>query len=289
MSLEVRLDSIVKMVEKELSNLLPTLSDRSDDLVHAMRYAVLAGGKRLRPILLIQTGNLFGIGDEQLIRTAAALEIVHCYSLIHDDLPCMDDDDYRRGNPTVHRKFDEATAVLAGDALLTLAFEVLADAKTNKDPSIRGSLISELARAAGIGGMVGGQMIDIRASEHTLDQSALERMQQLKTGALFRYAVVAACLIAGASESETNTLTNFAEKFGLAYQIADDIADSKAESSAMIRDSSATIEAGNFVTLLGIEQARSRVEKLKQQCSEHLRHFEDRGETLLKTMNYVFR
>ncbi len=289
MSFECRLNAIAEKVERELSNVLSTLSDNSDDLVRAMRYAVLGGGKRLRPVLLIQTGNLFGICDEKLVRTAAALELVHCYSLIHDDLPCMDDDDFRRGKPTVHRKFDEATAVLAGDALLTLAFEVLADVKTHEDPLVRVSLISELAGAAGVAGMVGGQMIDIRISERTLDQSTLERMQQLKTGALFRYAVVAACLIGKASESDTRTLTKFAEIFGLAYQIADDIADSTAESSAASIDSISAIETGNFVTIFGIEKAKLRLQELIQQCTEYLKQFGDRGDGLSKTINYIFR
>lgn len=290
MSTEERLKLLAGKVETELSNVLPALSDENDDLVRAMRYAVLGGGKRLRPILLILTGNLLGISDEYLIKPAAALELVHCYSLIHDDLPCMDDDDFRRGSPTVHRKFGEATAVLAGDSLLTLAFEVLADSKANADHQIRLSLVTELARASGTAGMVGGQMLDLRASDLTPTRESLERMQQLKTGALFRFAVLAGCMIGKASPEETEILVGFAEKFGLAYQIADDIADELGETAETGGDSSTglRLEASNFVTIFGVEKAKRRVDDLTRQGKKLLLQFEDRGQALSQFVDYIF-
>ena len=286
-----RLTAIAEKVEKELNLILPTNLGQADCLSRAMRYAVLGGGKRLRPILLVQTGNLFGVSDDQLIRSGTALELVHCYSLIHDDLPCMDDDDFRRGQPTVHRKFDEATAVLAGDALLTLAFEVMADESTHFDPSIRIQLISELARASGDKGMVGGQMLDIRAGEGTLDQQYIERMQQLKTGALFRFAVFAGCLIGEASGTEIQTLLRFAENFGLAYQIADDIADAEIETGALAGNSapSSHREAGNFVTIFGLKETKSRLAVLTKECLDCLKPLEERGEFLSETVRYLLK
>ena len=289
MGTEERLKLLAGKVETELSNVLPALSDENDDLVRAMRYAVLGGGKRLRPILLILTGNLLGISDEYLVRPAAALELVHCYSLIHDDLPCMDDDDFRRGSPTVHREFDEATAILAGDSLLTLAFEVIADSKTNADDQIRLSLVTELARAAGTAGMVGGQMLDLRASDLTPTRESLERMQRLKTGALFRFAVLAGCMIGKASRTDTKILVGFAEKFGLGYQIADDIADDLGETAETSGDSTTglTLEASNFVTIFGVEQAKRRVDDLTRQCKKLLLQFEDRGKALSQFVDYI--
>ena len=290
MSIEERLKLLAGKVESELSNVLPALPDESDDLVRAMRYAVLGGGKRLRPILLILTGNLLGITDEYLVKPAAALELVHCYSLIHDDLPCMDDDDFRRGSPTVHREFGEATAVLAGDSLLTLAFEVLADSKVNLDHQIRLSLVTELARASGTAGMVGGQMLDLLASDLTPTRESLERMQQLKTGALFRFAVLAGCTIGKASQEGTEILVGFAEKFGLAYQIADDIADERGETAERGGDSATglTLEASNFVTIFGVEKAKRRVDDLRRQCKKLLLQFEDRGQALSQFVDYIF-
>ena len=290
MSIEERLNLLAGKVESELSNILPALPNENDDLVRAMRYAVLGGGKRLRPILLILTGNLLGISDEYLVKPAAALELVHCYSLIHDDLPCMDDDDFRRGAPTVHRKFGEATAVLAGDSLLTLAFEVIADSKANADHQIRLNLVTELARASGTAGMVGGQMLDLLASDLTPNRESLERMQQLKTGALFRFAVLAGCMIGKASQEETEISIEFAEKFGLAYQIADDIADEHGEKAETDWGSAAglTLEASNFVTIFGVDQAKRRVDDLTRQCKERLLQFGDRGQALCQFVDYIF-
>jgi farnesyl diphosphate synthase len=193
-------------------------------LVEAMRYSVLGGGKRLRPFLLIETARLAGCEARTrgVLRAAAALELVHCYSLVHDDLPAMDNDDFRRGKASLHRAFDEATAILAGDALLTLAFDVLADPSTHRDPEVRTGLVSGLAKAAGLGGMVGGQVYDMAKSDY---RAILIRM---KTAALFRFAAEAGCLFAKAEAETRKTLTRFGEVLGTAFQLADDIADKDA-------------------------------------------------------------
>lgn len=291
MKIEARLSKVASWVEIELDKILPTPDGEEANLYRAMRYATLGGGKRLRPFLLIQTGNLFGVSDTRLIGSAIALELVHCYSLIHDDLPCMDDDDYRRGKPTVHRAFGEATAVLAGDALLTLAFEVLARGDEEIDPRTQLRLVTELAKAAGANGMVGGQMIDISGTENLRDPRKLERMQQLKTGALFRFAVIAGCEIGEASDLDIESLTIFASKLGLAFQIADDIADVMKEQNQIRASSknSSREEFGNFASIFGIEEAKKRKEALIQDCKLLLNRFEGRGSTLSESLDYLVK
>lgn len=291
MNIEARLSKVASWVELELDKILPTPDGEEANLYRAMRYATLGGGKRLRPFLLIQTGNLFGVSDARLIEPAIALELVHCYSLIHDDLPCMDDDDYRRGKPTVHRAFDEATAVLAGDALLTLAFEILARRDEEIDPRTQMRLVTELAKAAGANGMVGGQMVDIIGGENLRDPNILERMQQLKTGALFRFAVLGASLIGKASDLDVESLTLFASKLGLAFQIADDIADVTKKQSQIGGNNkiSSREEIGNFASLFGIEEAKKRKEALIQDCKFLLDRFEGRGSTLSESLDYLVK
>lgn len=291
MNIEARLSKVARRVELELDKILPNPDGEEANLYRAMRYATLGGGKRLRPFLLIQTGNLFGVSDTRLIGPAIALELVHCYSLIHDDLPCMDDDDYRRGKPTVHRAFDEATAVLAGDALLTLAFVVLARGDEEIDPRTQMRLVTELAKAAGANGMVGGQMIDISGTENLRDPNILERMQQLKTGALFRFAVIAGCEIGKASDLDIESLTIFASKLGLAFQISDDIADVTKEQNQIRAGSrnSSREEFGNFASIFGIEEAKKRKEALIQDCKLLLGRFESRGSTLSESLDYLVK
>lgn len=196
-------------------------------LMAAMRHAALAGGKRIRPYLLIETAGLFGVAPAAALHAAAALELVHCYSLVHDDLPAMDDDDMRRGIPTVHRAFDEATAILAGDALLTLAFEVMADPRTHVDASIRSALVLGLARASGPGGMAGGQALDLAAetAAEPLDSAAISQLQAMKTGALLAFGVTGGALLGGASPQQTEALASYGAALGAAFQIADDILD----------------------------------------------------------------
>jgi farnesyl diphosphate synthase len=202
-------------------------------LLAAMRYATLGGGKRIRPFLLIESARLAGAEEAGIARAGAALELVHCYSLAHDDLPAMDDDDLRRGRPSLHRAFDEATAILAGDALLTLAFDVIADPETDHDPAVRVELVTMLARAAGLGGMAGGQMLDLASD--TADEAAILRMQGMKTGALFRFACEAGAVLGRAAPDDRARLAEFGARLGTAFQLADDIVDTAGEISTSTR------------------------------------------------------
>lgn len=284
-----RLTEIADRVTVALDQLIPPAQGPEADLMRAMRHAALANGKRMRPFYVIETGALFDAPERALLRTAAALECVHTYSLVHDDLPCMDDDDFRRGQPTVHKAFDEATAVLAGDALLTLAFKILASSETHSDPSVRLRLIERLADSSGAIGMVGGQMIDMLAENSPRDLNTITRMQRLKTGALISYSVEAGATIGGANESERNALHGFAHDLGLAYQIADDILDAEGDEDVVgkpLRTDSALGKA-NFVTLLGIDQAKERVRLLAAQARAHLAIFGDRASVLLQSVDFV--
>jgi farnesyl diphosphate synthase len=286
---EQRLKEVADKVTVALDQLIPPASGPEANLMRAMRHAALANGKRMRPFFVLETGAMFGVSEKSLLRTAAALECVHCYSLVHDDLPCMDDDDFRRGQPTVHKAFDEATAVLAGDALLTLAFKILASSETHDDPAVRVLLIERLADASGARGMVGGQMIDMLEEESPRDLNTITRMQRLKTGALISYALEAAAIIGHAREAERNALAGFANDLGLAYQIADDILDAEGDESVVGKALSKDKNAGkaNFVTLLGVDGARQRVRLLAAQAKEHLAIFRDKAHILLHSVDYV--
>ena len=286
---EQRLKEVADKVTVALDQLIPPASGPEANLMRAMRHAALANGKRMRPFFVLETGAMFGVSEKSLLRTAAALECVHCYSLVHDDLPCMDDDDFRRGQPTVHKAFDEATAVLAGDALLTLAFKILASSETHDDPAVRVLLIERLADASGARGMVGGQMIDMLEEESPRDLNTITRMQRLKTGALISYALEAAAIIGHAREAERNALAGFANDLGLAYQIADDILDAEGDESIVGKALSKDKNAGkaNFVTLLGVDGARQRVRLLAAQAKEHLAIFRDKAHILLHSVDYV--
>jgi len=251
----LRLGEVADKVTVALDQLIPPATGPEADLMRAMRHAALGTGKRMRPFFVLEAGRLFDGNETSLLRAAAALECVHTYSLVHDDLPCMDDDDYRRGQPTVHKAFNEETAVLAGDGLLTLAFGILADSDTHSDPAICLRLIGRLAQASGARGMVGGQMIDMLGAEHVRDLNTITRMQRMKTGALISYAVEAGAIIGGASEQEQQALAGFANDLGLAYQIADDLLDATGDSAIVGKATGKDEEAGkaNFVTLLGID------------------------------------
>ena len=248
-----RLTEIADRVTVALDQLIPPAQGPEADLMRAMRHSALANGKRMRPFYVIETGAMFEAPEKSLLRTAAALECVHCYSLIHDDLPCMDDDDFRRGQPTVHKAFSEATAVLAGDALLTLAFKILANRDTHQDAHIRLKLLERLADNAGAQGMVGGQMIDMLEDESPRDLNTITRMQRLKTGALISYSVEAGAIIGGANEMERQALHGFAHDLGLAYQISDDLLDATGDEADVGKPLRTDESAGkaNFVTLLG--------------------------------------
>jgi farnesyl diphosphate synthase len=286
---EQRLKEVADKVTVALDQLIPPASGPEANLMRAMRHAALANGKRMRPFFVLETGAMFGVSEKSLLRTAAALECVHCYSLVHDDLPCMDDDDFRRGQPTVHKAFDEATAVLAGDALLTLAFKILASSETHDDPAVRVLLIERLADASGARGMVGGQMIDMLEEKSPRDINTITRMQRLKTGALISYALEAGAIIGHAREAERNALAGFANDLGLAYQIADDILDAEGDESVVGKALSKDKIAGkaNFVTLLGVDGARQRVRLLAAQAKEHLAIFRDKAHILLHSVDYV--
>jgi farnesyl diphosphate synthase len=259
-------------VDAALERLLPQPTGLECGVQEAMRYAIFAGGKRLRPFLLMQSAGLFGVPVERALRAAAAIECVHTYSLVHDDLPCMDDDDLRRGRPTTHKAFDEATAVLAGDALLTAAFEILADAETHPSGDVRARLVLELARASGSKGMIGGQMIDIEAPNHAFGEDDVILLQRLKTGALFEFCCVAGPILAEAGAEHENRLREYARDFGLVFQITDDLLDvlSTAEKTGKAVGKDAEQGKATLVSLLGIEQARARAEQLATHAAQEV-------------------
>ncbi|MDH7798399.1 MULTISPECIES: polyprenyl synthetase family protein [unclassified Beijerinckia] len=260
-------------------------------LVDAMRHGALGGGKRLRPFLLIESARLFGSDGEGPLRAACALEMVHCYSLVHDDLPAMDDDDLRRGRPTVHKAFDEATAVLAGDALLTYAFDVMADEATDTDPQIRIKLVGRLAQMAGLGGMAGGQMFDLMA-ERTLTplpRAEIERLQQMKTGALLRYAAEAGAILGRASATDLTAINAYSTALGAAFQIADDILDAEGDEATMGKRvaKDAGRNKATLVSLLGNDEAAQLRDQLADQAIAALRPFGDRAAILIEAARFT--
>jgi farnesyl diphosphate synthase len=283
------LAATASLVNAELDLLLQPGEGPERRVHDAMRYASLDGGKRLRPFLVMQSASLFNVSPSSALRVAAALEMVHCYSLVHDDLPCMDDDDLRRGRPTCHKKFDEATALLAGDALLTRAFEILASEATHCDPAVRCQLVGELAHAAGGQGMVGGQMVDLQAARLDMDVNAITRLQQMKTGRLISFACEAGAIMGKAASSLRLALKNYASEIGLAFQIADDILDIEGEVSQVGKALRKDAEAGKatFVSLLGIDRARNQAKMLADQACRHLEPFGDKADLLRSTALYI--
>ena len=255
----------------------------------AMRYAALAPGKRMRPFLVLAGARLFGVARRCALQVAAAVEMVHAYSLVHDDLPAMDDSDLRRGRPTCHKEFDEATAVLAGDGLLTAAFGVLADPDTHGDPAVRCELVTELAAAAGAGGMVGGQMIDLIAEHQSLDIGAITRLQRMKTGALIAFSCEAGAILAKAPSEPRSALRGYAHDLGLAFQIADDLLDVEGSEVETGKPVGADAVAGKatFVSILGVARARAQAELLVRQAVAHLDLFEQRAELLREAARFV--
>ena len=254
------------------TRILASPGDGRDRLFEAMRHAAVGGGKRLRPLLTIAAARLFAIDPDRALRAAAAIEAVHVYSLIHDDLPCMDDADLRRGKTTVHKAFGEAAAVLAGDSLHALAFGIIADSATHEDPFVRSELLLELARAAGPSGMAGGQMMDLAAEGRTLDLAAITRLQQLKTGALIEYAVEAPCIMARLPVEGRTPYRGYARNIGLAFQITDDLIDHSGDEAAAGKPTGRDADAGKatFVSLLGADRARQQARLLVDQAVEHL-------------------
>jgi farnesyl diphosphate synthase len=263
--------------------------DRPAGLVAAMRHGVLAGGKRLRPFLVMESAALFSTGGEAALRVAAALECVHCYSLIHDDLPAMDDDDLRRGQPTVHKAFDEATAILAGDALLTLAFDIVADEATPLPAESRVALVVALARAAGIGGMVGGQMLDLAAEHMEPGEEDIIRAQAMKTGALIRFACEAGAIIAGAPAGDRERLAEFGAAIGLAFQLADDLLDLTADASTMGKATGKDAAAGKatLASLHGEAWTRRQLAGLVDQAHGLLDPYGERADLLRAAATFI--
>jgi len=255
----------------------------------AMRYSALAPGKRLRPFLVLASARMFGVAQRCALQVAAAVEMVHAYSLVHDDLPAMDDSDLRRGRPTCHKEFDEATAVLAGDGLLTAAFELLAEPDTHGDPAVRIELVSALASAAGAAGMVGGQMIDLIAEHQDLDIGAITRLQRMKTGALIAFSCEAGAILAKAPYELRTALRGYAHDLGLAYQIADDLLDVEGSAVETGKPVGADAAAGKatFVSILGAPRARAQAELLVRQAVAHLDLFEQRAELLREAARFV--
>jgi len=283
------LEEAAEAVNQELDRLLPDGDLPEARLFEAMRYASLGGGKRLRPFLVLASGQLFKVSRSSALRAGAAVEFVHCYSLVHDDLPAMDDDELRRGQPTCHIKFDEATAILAGDALLTLAFEVLADPETHADPVVRCDLVTALARAAGAAGMVGGQMFDLLAEKQQLDIAAITRLQRLKTGQLIAFACEAGAILGKASRQARQALHAYAHDLGLAFQITDDLLDTEGSEDVVGKKVGKDASAGKatFVSILGVDRARLQAQMLVEQAVAHLDIFEHDADLLRNVARFV--
>lgn len=270
---------------------------RPPRLLEAMRYAMLGGGKRLRPHLVVETARLFGRDDEGPLRAGAAIECVHGYSLVHDDLPAMDDDDLRRGKPTLHKAFDDATAILAGDALLTLAFDVLADEPTDPDPSSRTTLVLTLARSSGVGGMAGGQMLDLAAEGRFApdgrpipgDEASTLRLQAMKTGALLSASVTMGAVLGRATREERAALAPYGVALGKAFQIADDLLDAEGEAALVGKATGKDAARGKatLVSLYGIDRARRRLSELVEDAEAALAPFGPRADVLRATARFV--
>jgi farnesyl diphosphate synthase len=283
------LTRIAREIDSAFNLLLPVPADSRARLVEAMRYAAMDGGKRVRPLLLSATADMFGVDHDAAIRAAVAIESIHVYSLIHDDLPCMDDDDLRRGKPTVHKAFDEATAVLAGDALHVFAFELLADPATSGDPFTRIELVSALASASGLQGMAGGQMMDIAASTTKFDLPTVMRLQQLKTGALLGASVEMGAILGRVAIEGRTALRGYARDIGLAFQIADDLIDHEGDAETAGKAVGKDAEAGKqtFVSLLGADRAREQARMLVDQAVAHLGQYGKEADLLRALARYI--
>jgi len=266
---------------------------RPERLLSAMRHGTLGGGKRLRPFLVVESAALFGVAQAGALHAGCALELIHCYSLVHDDLPAMDNDDLRRGRPTVHKAYDEATAILAGDALLTLAFDAMARTDVHPDPAVRSALVLELARAAGIGGMAGGQMIDLAAEgrfdKRRLDNKEIATMQAMKTGALIRFACRAGAIMGKADAATLARLDAYGVAIGQAFQIADDLLDLESDAATLGKAAGKDAAAGKatLVATLGPAGARKRLAELVGEAEAALSTFGAKGDILRATAHFI--
>lgn len=290
-ALDKALEEVSGLLLEKMDALLPDpATQREPRLADAMRYSTLSDGKRLRPFLTVTSANLFGVSKASALQTAAAIEFIHSYSLIHDDLPAMDDDDERRGLPSCHKKFDEATAILAGDALLTLAFEVLGDRSTHASHSVRCELIRSIAKAAGPCGMVGGQMIDILADQKDNSEMSINQiihLQRLKTGELFAVSCEAGAILGNAAPNLRNLLRAYAHDIGLAFQITDDVLDAEAERSKKTVRIDKSSEKPTFVSAMGMEKAKEQARILCEQAIRHLDVFGKRADLLRDVAKHI--
>ena len=288
--LEQKLNETGDMILAKLSEILPAHENTMEEkLFEAMRYCTLSKGKRLRPFLTIETAQLFGVSLESSLQTAAAIEIIHSYSLIHDDLPAIDNDDFRRGQPSCHKKYGEALAILTGDALLTYSFQVLSDHVTHRDPSVRIELIEHISKAAGFRGMVGGQVIDIISQNNLLEFNEIVRLQRMKTGALFAISCEAGAILGRAPRNLRNSLKAYANNLGLAFQITDDLLDAEGtrkETGKNVRKDSKAGKA-TLVSCLGAGRAREHAKILAEQSIEYLSAFGEQASMLKQIAEYV--
>ena len=287
--LDQALSRIAADMDHAFDLLLPVPEDARARLYEAMRHATIGGGKRLRPLLVCAACELFAVSRDAALRVATAIECIHVYSLVHDDLPAMDDDDLRRGKPTVHKAFDEATAILAGDALHALAFEILADPATHADPFVRAELCLELASASGPAGMAGGQMMDLVAGGAVMDLATVTRLQQLKTGALIGFCLEAGAIMGRMPPEGRTSLRGYARNIGLAFQIVDDLIDVEGNADSAGKAVGKDVAAGKatFVLHLGIERAREQARMLVEQAIEHLDDHEHEADLLREIARYV--
>jgi farnesyl diphosphate synthase len=283
------LTDVARDIDALFDHALTPPNDSRARLFDAMRHAAIGGGKRLRPLLVVASAQLFAVDRNCALRAGAAVEAIHVYSLIHDDLPCMDDDDMRRGKPTVHRAFDEATAVLAGDALHAMAFELLSDPATHPDPFVRIELCAELARAAGPSGMAGGQMMDLMAGDGDFDLPTVTRLQQMKTGALIAYCLEAGAILGRVPTEGRTALRAYARDIGLAFQIVDDLIDVEGDAETAGKAVGKDADAGKetFVSLMGVARAREQADMLVSQAIGHLSSHGREADLLRAIARYV--
>lgn len=286
--IENLISNFSKKFDKKLINLIPKNQISSKHLYNAMKYIIDVGGKRLRPIFLTEISNLLGVKRENSFRAAASVELIHCYSLVHDDLPSMDNDDLRRGHPTCHKKFDEATAILVGDAFQSLAFEILANNKTHKDFKKRIMLISELSRSSGCQGMVGGQMLDLEAEKKKLNLKEIYNLQRLKTGELFRFSCISPCILAGKA-NKIKIFEEFSSNLGLAFQIKDDLLDIEGNEKEIGKKTQKDLVKGKetLISLLGKEKAKKKSEELIKKSLKILEKFGNKAKNLIDLTNFI--
>lgn len=289
LGLHAAMEHIAAAMDRQFELLLPLPEDPRRRLFDAMRHATMGGGKRLRPLLVMASCGLFHIDEEAALRVATAIECIHVYSLVHDDLPAMDDDDVRRGKPTVHKAFDEATAILAGDSLHALAFELLAHEATHSDPFVRSELVLELARASGPDGMAGGQMMDLEADGATYDLPTVTRLQQLKTGALIGFCLEAGAIMGRLPPEGRVPLRGYARDVGLAFQIADDLLDVEGDEATAGKALGKDEAAGKatFLSLLGPDRAKQQARLLVEQAIAHLNSFGSEADLLREIARYT--